>query len=156
MTALQPAVEAFVRLQLEALGPYDFVSLGTPRPPFVAAQVVRTEGDAFEVRLPLQDGAQPIDVALRPKLSDAGFRSGDPADGTQPWVRAATGVDEALAVAVVLLTDVLGGSVDTTLDVLHGSILAVHEAEQRLIELRGRLEPMLTDRKSTRLNSSHT
>jgi len=143
MSALQPAVAAFVRLQVEALGPYDFVSLGTPRPPLAAAQIVRTEGDTFEVRLPLQDGAQPIDVALRPKLVEAGFRSADPADGAQPWMRTASGVDDAVSTAVALLTDVLGGSVDTTLDVLHGSLLALHEAEQRLVELRARLEPML-------------
>jgi hypothetical protein len=82
-------------------------------------------------------------VAIQPKLVAAGFGSTDPTDGTRPWLRTVTGVDEALAAAVGLLTDVLGGSVDTTLDVLHGSVLALHEAEQRLADLRGRLEPML-------------
>lgn len=139
-----PAVAAFIRLQLDALEPYDFVSIGSPQPPFAAAQVGRTAAAGFEIRVPMQDGGQPLAVQQRNRLVELGFRSDDAADPTQPWKKEVADADAALQTALTAMVEVLGGTVHDTLNVLHGSTKAMVEAERRLVELRGRIEPMLT------------
>ena len=138
-------VAAFLRLQVESLAPLDFISVGMPMPPFAATQIGRTLQDTFEVRVPPQEEGRPIELAQRTRLGELGFASPAPADGTVPWTKEVGDLDAALDEALTVMRDVLGGDVRAALDVLHGSSRAYHEAQQRLEELRRRIEPMLAE-----------
>jgi len=140
-----PAVAAFVRLQLETLEPFEFISIGTPRPPFAATQIGRTQQQSFEVRVPPQEDGRPIPVQQRARLVELGFHSENPAEVMMPWVKEVSSLDVALDTALTTMRDVLGGDVGRTLDLVHGSTKAFHEARQRLDELRRRIEPMLAE-----------
>ena len=79
-------------------------------------------------------------VFFEPKRLYNGPVDGDPNNPAVPWSKEVAGVDAALGEALTVMRDVLGGDVRTTLDVLHGSARAFHEAQQQLEELRRRFE----------------
>jgi hypothetical protein len=81
--------------------------------------------------------------AGRKLLVERGFASPKPDDPLQPWERRVRDAAEAIAVSSGLLVDVFGEKPDGTIDIVHGSHHAEHEAREQLRALRARIEPMI-------------
>ncbi|MDH3680702.1 MAG: YbjN domain-containing protein [Acidimicrobiia bacterium] len=134
---------AFLVDQLRHLGSHEFVTIGFSNTPLVAMEIGRTESSDLEVRVPPRLPTTPLTAPMRNKLLQAGFTSGDPANPLEPWIRPASDVETAIQSALTILREVFDATIDNTVNLLHGSHRAEHEANQRLDELRDRVGSLL-------------
>ncbi len=145
MTDPPDAVRRFVVDQVERLGDLDFVSVGSPESPFLVLQIARNDTGQIETRVPPRAVSTPLKPEMRTKLLEAGFACDDPSSPQAPWLRTATSPEEAFAIAEVTLRDVFDVAIADTVNLIHGSHRAEHEASQRLEKLRTRIEPVVSE-----------
>jgi len=142
-----PAVtRSYLQSEVESLEPLALIAAGPAGNPLHIIEMMRREDSRLEVRVPGRPLiAPPLPVPVRGALRDRGFVSVDPADPTQPWAREVA--DSAAAVDLVwhLLTEVFGEKSEANLDIFHGSHRAEHEAQQKLAQMRTRIERILTE-----------
>jgi hypothetical protein len=141
--ALSELARSFVVDQLNRLRPHEFLTIGFSNTPLVGLEIGRTESNGFEVRVPPRLPSTPLTVPMRNNLVQAGFTSSNPADPLKPWIREATDVDDAIQHAIGALHSVFDVTIDDTINLVHGSHQAEHEAAQRLDDLRARVAPQL-------------
>ena len=141
---LSELAHSFVVDQVTRLGPHEFVAIGFSTAPLVAMEIGRTASRELEVRVPSRLLAAPLSGSMRTKLVQAGFESTNPASPLEPWIRSVADVETATQDAVMTLGDVFGVAIDDTINLVHGSNQAQHEAAQRLDELRTQVESQLT------------
>ncbi|HEU4430027.1 MAG TPA: hypothetical protein VFT98_14790 [Myxococcota bacterium] len=135
------AVRAFLEGEVEALAPLSFVALGPPGKALSFVEIARGLEGELAVRVP---GRPPrVPTLATDARALRGFSSERAADPTQPWARRASTSAEAVSLARALLLELFAEKLDATLDVVHGSQWAEHEARERLRALRARIEPML-------------
>jgi len=142
-----PAVaRSFLLSEVAALEPYDFVAVVPVGRPLGVIEVTQTDDNRLEVRVP---GRPPrvaeLTVEVRRSLKKRGFTAENPADSTKPWIRTVADGEEAVDLLQELLVEVFGEKPDATLDVAHGSHKVEHEAQQKLIVARQRIETIVTD-----------
>jgi hypothetical protein len=137
---------AFLESEVEALEPFGFVIVGPFGAPLHMLQVVRREDGGLEVHVPGRPrGVPEIAVAERSALRDRGFVSEDPADPTRPWVHRAADAESAVALTLRVASEVFGEKPGAPLDIVHGSQRAAHEAEQKLVAVRDRIDRIVTE-----------
>jgi len=135
------AARAFLQGEIEALGPFDYVLAGPAGQPLRVVEVTRREDGGLEVRVPGRPrGVPELPTRVRAALRKAGFASEDPADPTRPWVHRVADPGAAVEEVERLLTAVFDEKPELSLDVVHGSHRAEHEAEQKLAAVRERIE----------------
>jgi hypothetical protein len=136
----------FLLAEVEGLGPFDLVALSPAGKPLHVVEVTRGAEGALEVRVP---GRPPIveelPMPVRSTLRERGFASEDPADPTRPWVHPVTDAEAAVALAQKVLAEVFGEKPDVSLDVIHGSHRAEHEAREKLAIVRERIQKIVTE-----------
>ena len=142
-SALSDLTRAFVIDQLHRLEPHGFVSIGFSAAPLVAMEIGRTETTELEVRVPPRLPATPLTVPMRNKLIGTGFASTDPANPLEPWIRPVTDAEAALTGALAVLVEVFDVTIDDTINLVHGSHRAEHEAARRLDDLRSQVADQL-------------
>ncbi|MDX1648954.1 MAG: YbjN domain-containing protein [Myxococcota bacterium] len=136
---------SFLRGEIEALAPFDFVLASPAGEPLQVVEVTRLEEDGLEVRVPGRPPVVPeLPAPVRAALRERGFASEDPADRTRPWTHAAVDAEDATDTALRVLHEVFEAAPDHALDVAHGSHRAEHEAEQKLAGIRERVEKVLS------------
>jgi hypothetical protein len=129
-----------------ALEPFGFVAVVPGGNPLHIVEVMQREDGGVEVRVPGRPrGAPELDPAVRSSLGERQFVSEDPADPTKPWVRAAADGEAAVALLQEVVVEVFGEKIDATLDVGHGSYKTEHEARQKLVSARARIERIVTE-----------
>lgn len=139
------AARAFLRGEIEALEPFDFVAAGPAGKPLHMLEVTRLEDGGLEVRVPGRPPIVPeLPVAVRTALRDRGFTCADPADPLQPWICAAADAASAAELVQRVFGEVFREKPDLALDIAHGSHKAEHEAEQRLSAVRERIEKVVS------------
>ena len=142
-----PAVtRSYLQSEIESLEPFALVVVGPAGNPLHMLEVTRREDSRLEVWVPGRPPlAPPLPVPVRSALPERGFVSADPADPTRPWTREVD--DAAAAVDLVwrLMTEVFAEKSDVALDLFHGSHRAEHEAQQKLAQMRERIERILTE-----------
>jgi hypothetical protein len=135
---------AFLQSEVEALEPFDFLIVRPSGEPQHSLEIVRGEDGAIEVRVP---GRPPILPALtepmRSALRERSFTCEDPANPMLPWIHAVESAQVATDLCQEVLVAVFGEKSDAALDFVHGSHRAEHEAEQKLGEVRKRVERVL-------------
>jgi len=138
------AARTFLIGEVEALEPLSFLALGPPGKILSFVEVARDHDGSLAVRVPGRPPGLPqISESGRKLLRERGFASEKPDDAMQPWTRSARDPVDAIASARSLLVDLFGEKPDGTIDVIHGSHHAEHEAREQLRALRARIEPML-------------
>ena len=136
---------AFLVSEVEALEPFECVIVGPAGAPLHMVEVTRREDGALELHVPGRPpGVPELTITERSALRDRGFASAAPADPTKPWVRGTRSAADAIEGLQRVLAEVFGEKADADLDILHESRRALHEAQQRLAAVRGRIEPVLT------------
>jgi hypothetical protein len=142
-----PAVtRSYLQSEVESLEPFALVAVGPAGNPLHLIEVTRRQDSRLEVRVPGRPPfAPPLPVPVRSALHGRGFVSADAADPTRPWTHEAAGSAEAVELVFRLLSEVFGEKPDAALDFLHGSHRDEHEAEQKLAQMRERIEKILTD-----------
>lgn len=142
---------AFLLAEVEALEPLAFVLTSPAGKPLHVVEMTRSDGGAFEVRIPGRPPIVPeLPVAVRSALRERGFASEKPADQTVSWVHAVADAAAAVDLAIRVLTEVFEEKPDAALDVAHGTHRAEYEALRKLAEIRERLGSMLTEIAGTR------
>lgn len=140
------AARSFLMSEVEALQPFDFVAVLPSGRPFHIVEVTRREDGVIEVRVPGRPRSVPeLPVEVRAGLRDRHFSCEDPSDPVKPWVREAPDAGEAVALAQEVLVDVFAEKPDTSLDVGHGNHRAEHEARERIVVARSRIEEVVTE-----------
>jgi hypothetical protein len=136
----------FLLSEVEALAPFEFVFLGPSENPLHSIEVGRREDGGLEVRVPGRPPVVPeLPVRVRSALRERGFASEDASDRAKPWVRDVPDAKAAVDTAGALFTDVFGEKPDFALNIIHGSHQVEHEAQQKLEEVRQRVEAALTE-----------
>ncbi len=137
---------AFVANQIGGLEPLDFLVVGVPLPPYDAVQVIREEDGRLAVVVSGRAKETPFTPEQLEALTKLGFPAPAPDGGRDDGLRAPEpNADAAAASALVdaVLTEVFVVDSQTPVDVRHGSGREAHAAEQKLQEIRGRIEPVL-------------
>ncbi len=142
---LPAATSAFLLAQAAALEPLEFLLVGAPGRPDGIVEVSRLVDGAWVTRVPGRPPTDPLPVAERTKLVEAGFRSTEAADPSRPWDHPAEDAEAAVGCAVAVLRDVFAVDVGGAIDIGHGSHRQRHEAEQQLAAVRSLLEPVLVE-----------
>jgi hypothetical protein len=141
-TDARPFLEAEVE-SLEAFGVLAVVPSGQP---LHIVEVARSGEGALEVRVPGRPRAVPaLEPKVRGALLERGFGSEDPADQTEPWVRAVGSKEEAVERLQRVFVDVFGEKPDVDLDIGHGSYKLEYEAKRKLGIARRRIEGIVTE-----------
>ena len=145
------ATRAYLHAEVESLEPFAFVLVGPAGSPLQVVEVTRGEDGKLSVRVPGRPRIlPPLLLPERSALHERGFASADPADPTQPWAHEVRDAAEAADLVRRVLTEVFAAKPDVALDVVHGSHKAEHEAQQRLAEVRERVEKALVTMLSRR------
>lgn len=135
---------AFLQSEVEALEPFDFLIVRPAGEPQHSLEIARGEDGGIEVRVP---GRPPILPALtgpmRSALRERSFTCEDAANPMLPWIRAVEGAEVATDLCQEVLAVAFGEKPDAPVDFIHGSHRAEHEAEQKLVEVRRRVERVL-------------
>jgi hypothetical protein len=135
----------FLLAQTHALGPFEFLVLASPASPLEPMEIAREESGALMVRVPPRLTGEALPVPVRSALVARGFRSRDAASARVPWEHPVASPGDAVDLAIATLAEVLDVPVGEAIDIAHGSHRAEHELAERLVALRERLEPTLTD-----------
>src|SRR4051794_14197199 len=140
------ARSAFLRSQVAALGPLDFVVVGLSTPPFDAVQVVREENASFTIELSARDESVPYAAEQVTALASLGLVP--PAGGKPGGWRSADGigpssVDDATEVVDGVLSKVFGLAAAAAVDVRHGSEREARAAVARVAKIRSTIEPVV-------------
>jgi hypothetical protein len=137
---------SFLRGEVEALEPFDFVAVFPAGNPPHVVEVTRLEAGELEVRVPGRPIPLPeLSVEVRAALRDRGFSATDPANQLEPWACGVVDSDTAVTLVQDVLVGVFGEKSDAALDVSHGSHRLEHEVRQKLAIARQRLEPIVAD-----------
>ncbi len=140
------AARAFLRSEVEALEPFDFLMVAPAGKPSHTVEVTRREDARLEVRIP---GRPPtmaeLPVAVRSALRERGFVSADASDRGQPWIRETPDAESAVALLRDALVEVFTEKDESALDIGHGSHKLEHEARTRLARARARIEAIVTE-----------
>jgi hypothetical protein len=139
-------IRAFLQSEVEALEPFDFVVARPVEDPLHAIEIVRAEAGGLEVHVPGRPPVLPeLPVPVRSALRDRGFASEDPANPMIAWVHPAADAEAATELALRVLREVFGEKPGASLDFVHGSHRAEHEAELKLGEVRKHVERVLRE-----------
>ncbi|HEX2849896.1 MAG TPA: YbjN domain-containing protein [Acidimicrobiales bacterium] len=130
----------FLAAQVTSLEPLDFVVVGVPRPPFDELQVRREEDGSLAVEIADREASTPFPDAATAALASLGFSHGE---ATWTCASAPADAEGAAALADRILAEVFATEAGTQLDVRHGTLKPEREAEQKLAEMRTRIEPVL-------------
>jgi hypothetical protein len=140
------AARLFLLGEVEALEPFEFVSVVPSGRRLHVVEVTRQEAGGLEVRVPGRPKSVPeLTSEVRSALAERGFAAEDPADPAKPWMRDAEDGKAAVGLMQQLLIEVFGEKPDVALDIGHGSHKAEHEARQKLALARRRIESVVTD-----------
>ena len=138
------AARSFLLAEVDALAPFEFLSVSPVASPLHLVEVTRREDRQLEVRVPGRPPPLPeLPVAVRSALRERGFHSEDPADAARPWLREVSDPPAAIDLVQSLFRDVFGEKPDLRFDVAHGSHEAEHVARQKLAAVRARIEEVL-------------
>lgn len=145
-TATSGPANAFLIEQVRRLAPLDFVMVSGPELPAAGFELVREEAGGLRIRLLPVDPAALTELQ-RGALEHLGLHPVVERKAGTAWERSVLPGEAETAVAVVdrILGEVFGASLEGALDVHHGSHRAEFEAARKLEELRGRIEPILTE-----------
>ncbi len=140
------AVRTYLISEVESLEPFDLVLIAPINQPLHVAELTRTEEGALETRIPGRPPIlPPLDLTARQALSQLEFKSDDPADASQPWVRAVADAEEAVELLQRIFTEVFEEKPGVKLNIMHGSHRIEHEASQKLAIARERIETVVSD-----------
>jgi len=143
---LPEATHAYLCAEIDRLEPHDFVALVPPGRPLHIVEILRDEDQKLQVCVPGRPRIAPeLPVPMRESLRDRGFASEDAANPTQPWTRAVADSEEAINLAGALHRELFGEKPDVSMDVIHGSRKAEHEAMLKLEAVRKRVEKALAE-----------
>ena len=136
----------FLRSQVAALGPLDFVVVGLSLPPFDAVQVLKEEDGSYAVELSARDASVPYEPQQVTALAALGLVP--PTEAKPGGWRSAPGVgpstvDEATTMADGVLSKVFGLAADAAVDVRHGSERETRAAAARVAAIRATIEPVV-------------
>jgi hypothetical protein len=137
---------AFLRSQVAALAPLDFVVVGLSVPPFDAVQVLREEDGSFAVELSARDETAPYAPEQVTALAALGLApppNGKPGGWRSPQGAGPPSADAATTMAGGVLAKVFGLGPDAAVDVRHGSERAAREAAARVAAVRTKIEPVV-------------
>jgi T3SS (YopN, CesT) and YbjN peptide-binding chaperone 1 len=138
------AARAFLHAEIGGLEPFESVLVGPAGKPLAVIEVTRREDHGLEVRVPGRPPAVPeLAGAVRSALHEHGFVSEDAADRTKSWVRRVDDAEVAVGLVQTLFSEAFGEKPDVSLDVVHASHKAEHEARQKLDTIRPRIEKVL-------------
>ena len=140
------SVRAFLEGEVTVLEAFEFVTVGPSGAPLHRIEIVRSEDRELEVRVP---GRLPVLPALEESeqsaLAELDFASEDAANRTQPWVCTVPDADKAVAAIERVLQHVFNQKPDISLDIVHGSHRAAHEARLKLEALREQVQQLITE-----------
>jgi hypothetical protein len=137
---------AFLTAEAERLAPFEFVAMMPSGNPLDIVEIARGQDGGLLVSVPGRPRMAPeLPLETRSALRERGFKSEDAADRTRAWSQPAADVQAAIELAFSLLTLVFGAKPDGTVDVIHGSHEAEHEARKKLAFVRERVERILSD-----------
>lgn len=140
------AVRSFLTSETEGLEPFAYLVVSPAGEPLHSVEVTRREDAALEVRVPGRPPMLPeLPIEVRSALRERGFASADPADRGQPWTHEAADAEAAVALLQQVLVEAFGQKPDVTVDVVHGSHRAEHEAREKLARARTRIETIVTE-----------
>ncbi len=140
------ATRAYLEGEVEALTPFAFVAVAPSGRPLHSIEMSRREDQTLAVSVPGRPPIAPdLPVETRRRLADRGFASEDPADRSVPWTKEAADAQECVDLGLRILTEVFDEKSGVSLDLIHGSRRAEHEARMRLEELRNRVERVIQD-----------
>jgi hypothetical protein len=137
---------SFLRSQVGALAPLDFIVVQVSTPPFDAVQVLREDDGRFTIQLSARDESTPYEPQQVTALASLGLVP--PTEAAPGGWRSAPGfgpssVDEATSMADGVLSKVFGLDADAAVDVRHGSDRLVREAAARVAAIRSTIEPVV-------------
>jgi len=137
---------AYLESEIEGLEAFGFVRIVPAGQPLQTVEVARFEDGQLEMRVPGRPPMVPeLPVPVRTALRERGFTCADASNRVEPWVHPVDDAAAAVDLTLRVLAEVFEHKPDGALDVIHGSRQAEHEAEQKLAEVRERIEPMLTE-----------
>ncbi len=138
------AERAFLTEEIAALAAFDCLIVAPAQRPLESIEVVRREDGGLEVRMPPRPPPFP---GLSPEeskaLEEMGFSVEEVEHAPSALVHAVS--DEAAAIDLLqkVRVEVFGAKPDVRVDIAHGSHRLEHEARQKLIIARERIEPIL-------------
>ena len=139
------ALRAYLISEIESLEPFDFVALVPSGSPLHILELDRTEAGDLQLSVPGRPTSAPaIPSEMQSALRERGFTCEDAEDPTKPWLCAVESAEACIDLAATLHRELFGEAPDRTIDVLHGSHQAAHEAQQKLAVVRKRTEEILT------------
>jgi len=143
----EPSVtRTYLEAEVESLEPFGFVRMIPAGQMLRTVEVARNEGGGLEVRVPGRPPVVPeLAVPVRSALRERGFTCADASNRTEPWVHPADDAASSVELALGVLAEVFEHKPGASLDVLHGSHQAEHEAKQQLAAVRTRVEKMLVE-----------
>jgi hypothetical protein len=140
------AARMFLLDEIEALLPFECIVVSPVRRQLDATEVMRREDGGLEVRVPGRPPPFPsLSSSEREALETRGFESGNSEDPLEPWAKPVASEDAAVDLLQELRVEVFGAKPDTRLDIAHGSHRLEHEARQKLVFARERIEHILED-----------
>jgi hypothetical protein len=137
---------SFLRSQVAALGPLDFVLVGLAVPPFDAVQVLREEDGSFVIELSARDELTPFSPEQVTALAPLGLAppaGGKPGGWRSPEGLGRSSVDEVVGIVDRVLSEVFGIEAGAAVDVRHGSERAARQAAARVAAIRSTVEPVV-------------
>jgi hypothetical protein len=134
----------FLLGEIEALEAFDFIAIGPAGQPLQMVEVTRDEDPTREVRVPGRPSIlPPLSPETRKALEERGYTSEEADNSAEPWCKKANSPDEAVDLALALITDVFQSADGFRLNILHGNHRIAHESKKMLLELRERIERVL-------------
>lgn len=137
------ARQSFLAAQIAGLAALDFVLVGIPQPPFATLQVLREEDGSLAVLLLGRDPSTPYEPDQVTALARLGFAVATAPDTATRVAVAPADPAAASALVEAVLAEVFRVDDAAPVDVRHGSERENRVAEQRIGEMRARIEPVL-------------
>jgi hypothetical protein len=137
---------AFLRSQVAALAPLDFVVVGLSTPPFDAVQVLKEADGTFVIELSARDAAVPYEPEQVTALAGLGLvppTESEPGGWQSPQGVGPSSVGDVVTTVEGVLSKVFGLAADAAVDVRHGSEREARAAAARVAAIRATIEPVV-------------
>ena len=139
-------VRPFLEGEIEGLEPLDFLVIAPCAEPQHVLEVARDEDGTLQVRVPGRPALMPeLPVEVSRRLRDGGFTTEDADDRGKPWHHEVSDAGTAVELVRQVLTEIFQEKPDVTIDVIHGSRRAEHEARQKYDALRVQLHKLMME-----------